>query len=290
MLGRAAYRLAVDAQHGLSPLLDYGDPGRAFFEPQDVVAPRDVAPACVVTFFGDSVRRLVQSGRARMVAENAWEDGPHLIVELAHGDRRVTLLHCGVGAPLAAGLLEEIIAMGCRAFVVCGGAGALQPEVTLGHLVVVDSALRDEGTSHHYAPVSRYINAHAEATALLKETLTDHGVPHVSGRTWTTDAPYRETPAKIEARRQEGCLTVEMEAAALAAVAAFRGVPLAQVLYGGDDLSGQNWDHRSWQSQTNVRDSLLDLCATTALRILDHDVRNHDQAQRGVQAASGDRA
>lgn len=267
---------AVDAQQGLSPLLDYDDTRRAFFEPRDIVAPRDVAPACVVTFFGDSVRRLVASGRARVVAENAWEDGPHLIVEMTHGDRHVTLLHCGVGAPLAAGLLEEIIAMGCRAFVVCGGAGALQPEVTLGHLVVVDSALRDEGTSHHYAPVSRYINAHPEATTLLKKTLTEHGVPHVSGRTWTTDAPFRETPAKIEARRQEGCLTVEMEAAALAAVAAFRAVPLTQVLYGGDDLSGETWDHRSWQSQTQVRDNLIDLSATAALRILDHDHHKHE--------------
>ena len=92
-------------------------------------------------------------------------------------------------------------------------------------------------------------------------------VPFIAGRTWTTDAPYRETPGKIAARRQEGCLTVEMEAAALAAVASFRGVPLAQVLYGGDDLSGQSWDHRSWQSQAEVRDNLLDLAATAALRL-----------------------
>ncbi len=88
--------------------------------------------------------------------------------------------------------------------------------------------------------------------------------------------PPSRTPAKIEARRQEGCLTVEMEAAALAAVAAFRAVPLAQVLYGGDDLSGETWDHRSWQSQTQVRDNLVDLSATAALRILDHDHHKHE--------------
>ena len=257
----------------MSPLLEYDDTRTAFIEPRDVVAARDVAPACVVTFFGDSVQRLVHSGRAWVVADNAWEDGPHLIVEMDHGGRHVTLLHCGVGAPLAVGLLEEIIAMGCRAFVVCGGAGSLQPHVTLGRLVVVDSALRDEGTSHHYAPPSRHVEAHPEATALLKQTLTGHGVPFVPGRTWTTDAPFRETPAKIQARRQEGCLTVEMEAAALATVAAYRGVPLAQVLYGGDDLSGQTWDHRSWQSQTQVRDNLIDLSATAVLHILDHEDR-----------------
>ena len=157
--------------------------------------------------------------------------------------------------------------MGCRAFVVCGGAGALRPEVTRGHLVVVESALRDEGTSHHYAAPSRYIPADPTATSILMETLVEHGIPFIAGRTWTTDAFYRETPGKIAARRQEGCVTVEMEAAALAAVAAFRGVPLAQILYGGDDLSGETWDRRSWQTQAVVRDNLLELAATAAVRL-----------------------
>jgi uridine phosphorylase len=250
-----------------SPLLEFDGALPAFIEPSVHVRSREVPDACVVTFFGDSVRRLIDSGRARVITENAWEDGPHPLLELRHGDRRVAVLHSGVGAPLAAGLLEEVIAMGCRAFVVCGGAGALRPEVTLGHVVVVESALRDEGTSHHYLAPSRCVAADPSATSIVQQTLTERGVPFITGRTWTTDAPYRETPGKIEARRKEGCLTVEMEAAALAAVASFRGVPLAQVLYGGDDLSGQSWDHRSWQTQAQVRDNLLDVAATAALRL-----------------------
>lgn len=82
---------------------------------------------------------------------------------------------------------------------------------------------------------------------------------------------YRETPAKIELRRLEGYVAVEMEAAAVAAVAAFRGVPLAQVLYGGDDLLGKNWDHRSWQSQAEVRDNQIEGALSAALRILMHN-------------------
>jgi len=248
-----------------SPLLEYDDTRRAFIEPSEQVRPCDVPRACVVTFFGDTVRRLLDSGSARVITENAWEDGPHPLLEMEHRGRRLAVLHSGVGAPLAAGLLEEVIAMGCQAFVVCGGAGALRPEITRGHLVVVESALRDEGTSHHYAQPARFIDSDPAAVAVLKATLDEHGVPYIAGRTWTTDAPYRETRKKIGARRAEGCLTVEMEAAALAAVAAFRGVPLAQVLYGGDDLSGEVWDHRSWQTQVDVRDNLLDLAATAAL-------------------------
>jgi len=257
------------AEGPVSPLLEFDPSPLAFIEPSEQVPPRDVPAACVVTFFGDSVQRLRDSGRATVLAENAWEDGPHPLLETEHEGQRLAVLHSGVGAPLAAGLLEEVVAMGCRAFVVCGGAGALRAEILRGHLVVVESAVRDEGTSHHYLPAGRVARADPAARALLEETLTEHGVPFVTGRTWTTDAPYRETPNRIAARLDEGCVTVEMEAAALIAVAGFRGVRLAQVVYGGDDLSGATWDHRSWQTQAEVRDNLVRLAASAALRVAD---------------------
>lgn len=250
-----------------SPLLDFDPTPRAFIEPSEQVRPRDVPAACVVTFFGDTVRRLLTENGGRVLAANTWADGDHPLIEIEHDGQRLAVLYSGVGAPLAAGLLEETIAMGCRAFVACGGAGALREDLTIGHLVVVQAALRDEGTSHHYRPASRWIDLDQDATRLLEDTLTDHGVPYVAGRTWTTDAPYRETPAKIAARRAEGCITVEMEAAALAAVAQFRGVPLAQVLYGGDDLTGETWDSRGWTTQSHTRDNLVRLAGSAALRI-----------------------
>ncbi len=172
-----------------------------------------------------------------------------------------------MGAPLAGALLEEVIALGCRYFIACGGAGALRGDLALGHLVVVSSAIRDEGTSYHYLPAARRVDADREARRVLESVLDRRGAPYVVGQTWTTDAPYRETPLKIAARRDEGRLTVEMEASALAAVAAFRGVPLAQVVYCGDDLAGDSWDHRSWQSVADVREDLFDLSATAALAL-----------------------
>jgi uridine phosphorylase len=82
-----------------------------------------------------------------------------------------------------------------------------------------------------------------------------------------TDAPYRETSAKVAARKSEGCLTVEMEAASLIAVAQFRDVILGQVLYGGDDLSGEAWDHRDWASRPDVRQNLFWLAAEACLSL-----------------------
>lgn len=204
---------------------------------------------------------------AGVLARNEWADGDHPLIEIAHGGQRVAVLYSGVGAPLAAGLLDETIAMGCRAFVVCGGAGALREDLVLGHLIVVQSALRDEGTSHHCLPAGRSIDFDPDATRILEETLTDHTASFVAGRTWTTDAPYRETPAKIAARRAERRIAVDMEAAALAAVARFRGVPLAQVLYSGDDLTGEAWDGRDWTAQSHLRDNLVRLACSAALRI-----------------------
>jgi uridine phosphorylase len=221
----------------------------------------------VITFFGDVVDRLVKRPSTRVLAENRWEDGPHPLLELEYAGERLAVLRSGVGAPLAAGLLEEVIAMGCRTFVVCGGAGALQGDLTLGHFVVVSSAIRDEGTSYHYVPPARSIEFDEDARRVLEKVLEDRKAPFVVGRTWTTDAPYRETAGKITSRRAEGCLTVEMEAAALAAVAAFRGVPLAQVVYCGDDLAGDSWDHRSWQSLSDVREDLFDIAASAAIAL-----------------------
>ena len=211
--------------------------------------------------------RLVEDPATRVLAENRWEDGPHPLLELDYAGERLAVLRSGVGAPLAAGLLEEVIAIGCRTFVVCGGAGALQSDLTLGHFVVVSSAIRDEGTSYHYLPPARSIKFDEDARRVLEKVLEGRKAPFVVGRTWTTDAPYRETAGKIASRRAEGCLTVEMEAAALAAVAAFRGVPLAQVVYCGDDLAGDSWDHRSWQSLSDVREDLFDIAASAAIAL-----------------------
>ncbi len=98
-------------------------------------------------------------------------------------------------------------------------------------------------------------------------TAERHGVPHVTGATWTTDALYRETRGKLDAPGRRRCLTVEMEAAAFFAVAAFRGVTFGQVLYAGDDLSGDAWDQRGWDEHTTGRETLFRIAAEAVLSL-----------------------
>jgi purine-nucleoside phosphorylase len=101
----------------------------------------------------------------------------------------------------------------------------------------------------------------------MQAVLSERGIPFITGKTWTTDAPYRETSGMIQSRVEEGCLTVEMEAAALLAVAQYRKVKLGQLLYAGDDLSGEHWDNRRWQSRKEIRESLFWLAADICLSL-----------------------
>jgi uridine phosphorylase len=189
------------------------------------------------------------------------EIGENIVYEMEVNGRRLAVVHPGVGAPLAAAFMDELIALGCTRFIACGGCGVLDGRVGLGELVIVSSAVRDEGTSYHYLPPGREVAASDAAIAALQQTVARHHVSAITGKTWTTDAPYRETPAKVALRRDEGCLTVEMESAAFCAVAAFRGVTFGQLLYGGDDLSGDEWDGRDWQKLGGARAKLFELAA-----------------------------
>lgn len=247
------------------PILEYDSTREAFIEPSKVIKPRDVPEHCVISFFGDVIDKIAAEHKARMVVENRWEDGPHPLYEIEYKGQRLAFFHPAVGAPISASLLEEAIAFGCRKFIACGGCGVLAKEIALGHLVVVSGAVRDEGVSYHYLPPSREVKANKVAVETLVKELGKRNLPYIMGKTWTTDAPYRETPNKIARRREEGCLTVEMEAAGLMAVAEFRGVIFGQVLYGGDDLSGEEWDDRQWQTLSEIREQLFWLCADVCL-------------------------
>ena len=217
-------------------------------------------------FFQEVIEVLAGQGGAQRVARLRSEIGINPVYEISHQGERLTVLHPGVGAPLAAAFLEEAIALGCRKFIACGGAGVLNSEIALGHLIVPSAAVRDEGTSYHYLPPSREVEADPRGIAAIETVLQRHGVEYLVGKTWTTDAVYRETRERVGRRRAEGCLTVEMEAAAFFAVAKLRGVSVGHILYGGDDLGGPEWDRRGWERHSN-REKVFWLAAEACLEL-----------------------
>jgi uridine phosphorylase len=251
------------------PIFEYDPERKAFIEPGDVIQPRDMPEHCVICFFKEVNDQVIADHHAKVLVENKWEDGLHPVYEISYQNQRLAFFHAGIGASLAASLLEEVIAFGCRKFIACGGCGVLVDDIAVGNLIVVSAAVRDEGTSYHYLPPGREVSADNLAVKALVNTLDQRGLPYRMGKTWTTDAPYRETAQRIAKRKAEGCLSVEMEAAGMMAVAQYRGVIFGQVLYGGDDLSGLRWDDREWQSKGEIRQSLFWLCADACLAIQD---------------------
>ena len=245
------------------PILEYDPAPAAMIEPGRVYAERDAPEAAVLCFFPEVIEQIREAG-AREWVSMRYEAGRLVLYEIEHRGRRLAVVHPGMGSPLAAAILEITIAHGCRRFVACGGAGALVPELALGHVVVPASAVRDEGTSYHYLPGGREVDADPAGVRAAESALSEQRVPYVVGKTWTTDGLFRETPDRVARRRREGCLVVEMEAAALFAVARFRGVRLACLLYAGDSLAGDRWDHRAWTKHVG-RQTLFWLAADAAL-------------------------
>lgn len=249
------------------PILEFDPEPKALIEPSDVYRKLDVPEHCVLCFFKEVIEKVAQEHGARIHATHRWEDGLHHLYEIDYQGQRLAFIHPGVGAPMAAGILEDAIARGCRKFVACGGAGVLTQGTGVGNLFVVSAAVRDEGVSYHYLPPAREVAANPLGIGALESLLKARRLPFSTAKTWTTDAPYRETPARIALRRDEGCATVEMEAAAFMAVAEFRQVIFGQLLYGGDDLSGERWDERGWTTLHDLRENLFWMAAQACLNI-----------------------
>ena len=250
-----------------APILEFDAAREAVLEPAKLIKPRDVPQAAVLCFFQEVIAELERAHGAHVVKRFRSEIGMHPLYELEVQGQRLAVIHPGVGGPLAAAMLEEVIAVGCRKLIACGGCGVLESAIAVGHVLVPAAAVRDEGTSYHYLPPAREVEAAPGAVAAIEAALRAHNVEYLVTKTWTTDAIYRETREKVRRRRAEGCLAVEMEAAAFFAVARFRGVPFGQLLYGGDDVGAEEWSSREWNSHASVREKLFWLAAEAALRL-----------------------
>lgn len=243
------------------PVCEFDTDRDALIRPGDFLS-KTLPPKCVITFFRTELEQLVRQRGLRPIGQ-LHAEVLDLTVYGDGGDVCVTMPFST--APGAACTIEELHAMGCSRFLVCGGAGALRENSRAGEIFVPTAALRDEGTSYHYLPPARTVECHPGALADLCAGLDRLGIPYTPGLTWTTDALYRETPALVRRRREEGCLAVEMEAAAFFAVSRYYDLPLAQLLYAGDDVSGAAWDARGWDRRHGVRANLL----RTALELME---------------------
>ena len=248
------------------PLLEFDYTRKAIIEPTSAFDSGGLQQA-VLCFFNDILKQLASDGRLKPIGNLRSEIGPNPVYRLEEKGQSLMVVHPGVGAALAVGFLEEIIALGVRSVIACGGCGVLTPAIDVGHPMIVESAVRDEGTSYHYLPAGRETTAHPDSLIALEQTFTAHQLPVQKVKTWTTDALYRETPDLRALRVAEGCKVVEMEAAAFFAAAHFRGIKMGQILYGGDLVVPEGWDHRGWDKRGQSRELLFWLAVESVLKV-----------------------
>ena len=159
-----------------------------------------------------------------------------------------------VGAPACTVAYEEILAMGLEKLIVFGTCGVLDSAIDDLATIIPTSALRDEGTSYHYMEASDEISVNEKYMDEFIKILKKNNVSYVAGKTWTTDAPYRETRAKVLKRKEQGCICVDMECSAMSAVAKFRNKELFSFFYAADNLDNAKWDPRSLDNDSRLSD------------------------------------
>jgi uridine phosphorylase len=199
---------------------------------------------------------------ARLVASFGAEEptpiGPYALWRLPGTGGAVGLLgDFGFGGPIVGIIVEDLTALGVKYFFSFGLAGGLQPDGRIGDIVLCTNAVRDEGVSHHYLPADAEAKPSAEFTDAIAAALGRRNTSFQRGGTWTIDTPYRETIDEVRHYRAAGVLTVEMEAAALFAVATVRGVSAASAFVLSDLLGETEWTPEFGAERLNEQLHLL---------------------------------
>jgi uridine phosphorylase len=218
---------------------------------------------CILDPDGDLERHVRETGGA--YADASWACYHTTLSRFTLADREVGIVPFAVGAPFAVLVAEELVASGCGLLISLTSAGRIAAAPGVASFMVIDRALRDEGTSYHYLPPARWSHLHPDLRGRLATLTMPDGPPIAHGASWTTDAPFRETATDIDRHRAAGVLAVEMEAAALYALARAKGHSIVCLAHLTNELGGEG------DFEKGVADGAED-----ALRVLDAVVRALD--------------
>ncbi len=228
---------------------------------------------CIVTFSYIIEEYILKKFDCKEIARLNCATGKVPIYLINYKGKRIAFYKTYIGAPTAVGLIEEASAeLICDKYVVFGGAGCLDKEIAHGKVMVPTEAYRDEGTSYHYKESSDYITI--KNSAIVAQFMEKEKIPYILGKTWTTDAFYRETRANFLKHKNDGCISVEMESAGIQAMCDFRGLNFYTFFTSGDLLDAPEWDerrkdgeHKGTQHDTLHFDIALELAVFVAEEI-----------------------
>lgn len=207
------------------------------------------ADACIVTFSHVIESFVLENYRCEEMSCFWFATGRTPVWKLEYKGKTFAFYKTYVGAPACVGSVEDTLScISTKKYIVFGGAGCLDKEIAHGKVMVPTEAYRDEGTSYHYAPAADYITI--KNSGVVADFMKENGLPYVLGKTWTTDSFYRETVNNFQKHKADGCISVEMESAALQAMCDFRGLEFYTFFTSGDLLDAPEWDERHKAGET----------------------------------------
>lgn len=216
------------------------------FDPYEVQKRIPNFPKIGITCFSKKLMdRYVEIFNGEKIAEISNANGKVPVYKITYKDIEIALFMSRVGAPACIVSYEEVLAMGLEKLIMFGTCGVLDRNIEDLAIIIPTAAIRDEGTSYHYMKTSDEISVNEKYLSEFIEVLNNNKVSYVEGKVWTTDAPYRETRAKVLKRKEQGCVCVDMECSAMNAVAKFRNKDLFQFFYAADNLDSAKWNKRS---------------------------------------------
>ena len=242
----------------------------AVINPGDIHTPVEDCPRVAVSCFERSTfGRMLERLGAEPLALTKCANMEIPVYRAEYKGTEIALYEAYVGAAGCVGMLEDLFALGVEKLVLFGTCGVLDRAARDCGVIIPTAALRDEGTSFHYAPPSDEIEVNPKYREAFIEILERHQCTYALGKTWTTDAFYRETAEKMARRRAQGCICVDMECAAVAALAQFRGKEVFQFFHGSDCLDGGNWEVWGLSQDSNItgKDKAALLALELAARI-----------------------
>ena len=246
------------------PILEFDDNPQAVLMPTHEGLDLKLPKKCIYAFLEEEIDRYAQEVGADCVGEFVSATKTYPVYVINYKDEEICLAQAPVGSAPAAQFMDWLIGYGVEKIISTGTCGVLSNIEENAFLVPV-RVLRDEGASYHYASPSRYMDVHVQAISAIEQVLEQLGVPYEEVMTWSTDGFYRETAEKVAYRKEEGCVVVEMECAALAAVAQLRGAVWGELLFTADSLADlDNYDQRDWGAE--AFDKALGIC----LEIVSH--------------------
>ena len=251
-------------------LTEFDPAKKALINPEDIIKPVEGMPEVAVACYSSlTFERMVSELNADIVAVTGTANGVSPVYRSKYKGIEVALFMMDVGAPVSAAMLEDVYMLGVKKVIVFGTCGVLDRSIDDCAIIIPGSAVRDEGTSYHYAPASDEIEVNQKYMSIFTGMLDELHVKYIVGKTWSTDAFYRETPEKVKRRKQQGCICVDMECSADAAVARFREKDLVQFFYAADNLDSEKWDVRSLSNHSKLeeKDRIAMIALELAVRI-----------------------